>query len=472
MLALGGGAAGLLLAAWSLRLIVNWNIVAVPRLQDAALDPVVLLFGFAVSACTGMLFGIAPALAAAGADVNDALKQGSGAAGTSPSRRRLRGMLVVLEVAFSLVLLAGAGLMVKSLWLMHASASESAPERVLDSDLQIANPRFREPVHSVEFAADFAARIESIPGVRAAAVAAVGMFGPLRLEGSTAEPVRADILKATPHFFTASGTRLVKGRLFTEDDGAGEPLVAVVNEALARRLTPGYPRETPLGQKVPLIPAEGAARVPFTIVGVVADFRWSRLDAPVEPQLLTPAAQSALGGGVELMVRAVSDPNALVSAIRALGRGEGIVLLKPETLADRLDASIAPRRFEMTLLIVFASLALLLALVGIYGVVAYTVTQRTREIGVRVALGARREDVTRLMLGGGLKLVGAGVILGLAASLALTRLMESLLYGVKPTDAAIFAAATIQLVAVAALAAWIPARRAAGVDPLIALRYE
>jgi ABC-type antimicrobial peptide transport system permease subunit len=172
------------------------------------------------------------------------------------------------------------------------------------------------------------------------------------------------------------------------------------------------------------------------------------------------------------MVRAVSDPTALVGTIRTVGRGEGIALLDPESLADRLDASIAPRRFEMTMLIVFAALALLLALVGIYGVVAYMVTQRTREIGVRVALGAQRTDVIRLVLGGGLRLVGVGVAVGLAASLALTRLMESFLYGVKPTDALTFGGASLLLMGVAALAAWIPARRAAGVDPLIALRYE
>ncbi len=172
------------------------------------------------------------------------------------------------------------------------------------------------------------------------------------------------------------------------------------------------------------------------------------------------------------MVRAVSDPAALVGALRTQGHGLGIALLHPETLAARLDASIAPRRFEMTLLVVFASLAVLLALVGIYGVVAYMVTQRTREIGIRVALGAQRPDVIRLVLGAGLRMVCAGVLLGLAGSLALTRLMESFLYGVKPTDALTFAAVSLLLAGVAALAAWLPARRAAGVDPLIALRYE
>jgi putative ABC transport system permease protein len=473
LLALGGGAAGLLLAAWCLRLIVNWNVVVVPRLRDASLDPAVLLFAFAISACTVALFGIAPAWAATRANMNDALKLGSGSVGTSPGRRRLRGMLVVAEVALSLVLLAGAGLMVKSLWLMRTATSAAAPERVLASGLQISNPRFRDAAHSAEFIGDFVSHLESVPGVRAAAVAGWDGTVMIHLEGSTAEPVKTDIAKITPHFFTAAGIRLVKGRLLTEADRSAAPLAAVINEALARRFVPTYPRETPVGLHIPFNPGRpGNETVTVTIVGVVADFRRARLDAPVEPQIFLPAAQSLWTGGVEVMARAVSDPNAVTGAIRSIGRGEGIALLKPQTLAERLDASIAPRRFEMTLLIVFASLALLLALVGIYGVVAYMVTQRTREIGVRVALGAQRSDVIRLVLGGGLKLVCGGVAVGLAGSMGLTQLMESFLYGVKPTDAWTFAAVSILLIGVAAIAAWIPARRAAGVDPLVALRWE
>jgi putative ABC transport system permease protein len=382
-------------------------------------------------------------------------------------------MLVVVEVALSLVLLAGAGLMVKSLWLMRTATSAAAPERVLASGLQVSNPRFRDAAHSAEFMGDFVSRIESVPGVSAAAVAGWDGTVMLHLEGSTAEPVKSDIAKITPHFFTAAGIRLVKGRLLTEADRAGAPLSAVINEALARRFVPAYPRETPVGLHIPFNPGRpGNEAVAVTIVGVVADFRRARLDAPVEPQIFLPAAQSLWTGGVEVLARAVSDPNAVTGAIRTIGRGEGLALLKPQTLAERLDASIAPRRFEMTLLIVFASLALLLAVVGIYGVVAYMVTQRTREIGVRVALGAQRSDVIRLVLGGGLKLVCGGVAVGLAGSMGLTRLMESFLYGVKPTDAWTFAAVSILLIGVAAVAAWIPARRAAGVDPLVALRWE
>jgi putative ABC transport system permease protein len=320
---------------------------------------------------------------------------------------------------------------------------------------------------------DFLSRVQSLPGVQAAAGSNGGGSMMLQLEGSSSQPIKSDMFTVTPRYFAAAGIRLLKGRLLADGDTAG-PAVLLVNETLARQLTPGYPAVTPVDLRVPMARPGGGPndRIPVTIAGVVSDFRGSRLDAPVEPQIFLPAGRSPWRFGVEIMVRANSEPEALMGAIRTLGRPDGIALLKPQTLADRLDASIAPRRFEMTLLIVFASLALLLALVGIYGVVAYTVTQRTREIGVRVALGAQRSDVVRMVLGGGLRLVCGGVAAGLAAAMGLTRLMESFLYGVKATDVATFAVASILLIGVAAVAAWIPARRAAGVDPLIALRWE
>ena len=320
---------------------------------------------------------------------------------------------------------------------------------------------------------DFLARLQSLPGVKAAGGSNGGGSMLLQLEGSTAQPIKTDIFNVTPRYFPAAGIRLLKGRLLADNDTTG-PAVLLVNETLARRLTPGYPARTPVGMRVPMGRPGGGRdeRIPVTIAGVVTDFRGARLDAPVEPQIFLPAGRSPWRFGVEIMVRANSDPEVLVGAIRTVGRPDGIALLQPQTLADRLDASIAPRRFEMTLLIVFAGLAVLLALVGIYGVVAYMVTQRTREIGVRVALGAQSGDVIRMVLSGGLKLVSGGVLLGIAASLGLTRVMESFLYGVKATDAATFAAASILLVGIAALATWIPARRAAGVDPLVALREE
>ncbi|SPE40811.1 conserved membrane hypothetical protein [Candidatus Sulfopaludibacter sp. SbA3] len=472
VLAIGGGAAGLLVAAWTLRLIVHWSVVTVPRLKDATLDPAVLIFAFGLSAFTGILFGIVPAFAATRNNINWALKS----AGPQSGRRRLGGLLVVAEVALSLVLLAGAGLMVKSLWLMHASASAAAPERVLTATLQVENPRANERSQSATFVSGFASQLESLPGVHAASISGGSGRFTARLESwpehAVGQFVATDVFDVGLHFFAAAGIRLVRGRLLTENDSPDSPPVMVINEALARSFVPTYPRESPIGLRVPMPYGPHDRRTAITIVGVVAEYR-RELDAPVAPQMFQPVAQTWLPlRGVQIMVRANSDPTALIGAIRAVGRPEGIALLNPQTLADRLDDAIAPRRFEMTLLIAFASLALLLALVGIYGVVSHMVAQRTREIGVRVALGAQRSDVICLVLAGGLSLVCAGVVLGLAASLGLTRVMESFLYGVKPTDALTFAAASVLLMAVAALAAWIPARRAAGVDPLIALRYE
>jgi putative ABC transport system permease protein len=472
LLAIGGGAAGLFVAAWTLRLIVHWSVVTAPRLKDAQLDSTVVVFAFVLSAFTGILFGIVPAFAATRTNINWALKS----AGPQSGRRRLGGMLVVAEVALSLVLLAGAGLMLKSLWLMHASASAAAPERVLTASLLIENPRANVRTQSAPFVTEFASQLESLPGVRAASFTGASGRFTARLESwpehAVGQTVPTDVFDVGPHFFTAAGIRLVQGRLLTESDGTDSPPVMVINEALARRFAPNYPRESPIGLRVPMPFGVNDKRTSIAIIGVVAEYR-RQLDAPVNPQMFRPIAQTWLPPrGVQLMVRAHSDPTALIGAIRGTGRPDGIALLNPQTLADRLDDGIAARRFEMTLLIAFAGLALLLALVGIYGVVSHMVAQRTREIGVRVALGAQRGDVVRLVLSGGLSLVCAGVVLGLAGSLGLTRVMESFLYGVKPTDAVTFVAASVLLVAVAALAAWIPARRAAAVDPLIALRYE
>ena len=471
VLAFAGGAAGLLLGTWSIRLLVNWSPVIVPRLKDTGMNLTVLAFVLGVSVLTGLVFGMAPAISGSRAS----------AAGVSRSRGRLRGLLIVSEVALALVLLTGAGLMVKSLWQMHVSSSGVAPDRVLISGLQIQNPRFQHRAEQAEFLSGFVARVESLPGVRAAAVYRGGGLGVLRVEGRprpTGEnAVSVTHIRVTPHYFQAAGVRLLKGRLFTSEDRAGAVAVVVVNEVTARHLAPNFPRENPVGVQLRFGPNDP----PATVVGVVGGFRSAKLDADVQPEIYFPAAASFMrtGFGVDwgraanLMVRASSDPTALIGAIRAQGREiSGIALLAPETLAERLNASVAPRRFQMTLLLAFALLAVLLAVIGIYGVVSYTVTQRTRELGIRVALGAQRGQVVRVVLVDGLRLVAVGIILGLGASFALTRFMALFLYGVRATDFFTYAAVSILLLAVGGVAAWLPARRAASVDPTIALRYE
>jgi putative ABC transport system permease protein len=466
VLAAAGGAAGILLAWWSVRLLVQWSPVMVPHLADAGLSAPVLAFAVATCALTGILFGAGPAAAA--------IREGAIWGNLPVKRGALRGLLVVSEVALALVLLSGAGLMVRSLWLMHASTASAAPDRVLTADLRISNPRFFNPANQREFLDEYLSRIEALPGVRAAAAVRGSMTGMVRLDQSGGEPVKANYVQATSHYFAAAGIRLRNGRLFGPDDRDGAPRVAIVNETLARRLTPEYPNATPVGRTVPLPPSRTPLGVafPVTIVGVVADLRLARLDEPVEPELYLAASQDSTGVS-ELMVRASSDPTALIGAIAAQGREvTGVQLMGARTLAERLDVSIAPRRFQMALLVTFASLAVLLALVGIFGVVSSMVLQRTREIGIRVALGAQRQDVVRLVLGSGLRLVAAGVAIGLAGSFGLTRLMASLLYGVKATDLVTFAGVSAILVMVSAVAAWLPARRAAAVDPLVALKQE
>jgi hypothetical protein len=321
---------------------------------------------------------------------------------------------------------------------------------------------------------EFLARVESIPGVRAAATAHATTPGMLHLEGSSAEPIKTDITHVTNHYFLASGMRLLKGRLFNDSDRAGAPLVTVVNESLARRLSPDFPSHTPVDHRIP-VPVGAAPMAPpalATVIGVVSDFRSVRLDAEPDPGVYLADAQDSVGPD-DLMARASSDPTALIYAIRHQGHSmSDIAVRDPQTLAERLNGSVAPRRFEMSLLIAFAGLAVLLALIGIYGVVSYMVTQRARELGIRVALGAQRAQLVNLVLAGGLRLVGVGIILGLAASLTLARVMASLVYDVKPTDSFTYAVVSVVVLAVSAIAAWLPARRAASIDPTSALHYE
>jgi predicted permease len=455
-------------------LLVNLSPVSVPRLKDTGTEPAVLGFSLAISALTGLLFGIAPSFSSTRSDLNEALKQGSAALGRSIGRRRMQGLLVVSEVALALVLLTGAGLTIKSMWLMHASVAAAEPDRVLIARLQVNSSRASQRAQQTEFVEEFLARVESIPGVRAAATSHVTTPGMLHPEGSSPEPIKTNITHVTNHYFLASGMRLLKGRIFGDDDRAGAPLVAIVNESLARRLRPDFPRQTPVDHRIP-VPVGAAPTAPpvlATVIGVVSDFRSSRLDAEPEPGVYLTDAQDSVGPD-ELMVRASSDPTALIYAIRQQGHAmSDIALRDPKTLAEHLNGSVAPLRFQMTLLIVFAGLAVLLALIGIYGVVSYMVTQRARELGIRVALGAQRAQVVSLVLAGGLRLVGAGIILGLAASLTLARLMASFLYGVKPTDSFTYAAVSIVVLGVSAIAAWLPARRAASIDPTITLHYE
>ncbi|HEV2802103.1 MAG TPA: ABC transporter permease [Pyrinomonadaceae bacterium] len=484
LLSFVGGALGLLLALWGTDLLVAAAPADVPRLAEARVDLRVFAFTLCTAVLVGLVFGLVPAMGAARDDFNEFMKESAG--GAEGGRVRLHGALVAAEVALALVLLIGAGLMVNSLWQLGQVDPGIEPDNVLALQVSLAGERA-----SAERVRDFLTRVEqnveSLPGVRSAAFTNGLPFGSAGEQGFRIEgrpPIRAGeqrpkaVRYTTTHGYAdALGVELRKGRFLSEQDGTNSTPVVVIDEALARKYFPG---EDPVGRRL----QPGAPDNPwFEIVGVVEHVKHYGLagEAPVEPQYYFSLAQATeaqmplYAGGLTLLVRTThGEPQTLASAVRGqiLAVDSGLPIFGVRAMKELVAESIAARRFSMLLLIVFALLALLLALVGVYGVMAYSVTRRTREIGIRMALGAQTRDVLRLILGRGLLLVLAGTGAGLVAAFALTRVLASLLYGVSATDPLTFAALSLLVVLVALLACYLPARRAAKVDPLVALRYE
>jgi putative ABC transport system permease protein len=383
---------------------------------------------------------------------------------------------VTAELALALILLSGAGLMLKSLWVMRSGAAEYAPDRVLTARIQLLPPDYSPRPNRIRFWGDAAAQLGSIPGVRSAAIFASG-GGVVSVSGVPRPPRENAIIgqyfNVTPEFLPASGMRVVAGRWIGEPDHRdGAAPVVVVSEAFVRQYAAKYP--TPASILDQLVPAGRPS--PFeaaAIVGVVSGFRL-RPDADLGPQVFWPytVSPSAPYEGT-LLARASQDPGAIADGVRRVfSRYPRLNLMGMQTLADQLSGSVAPRRFQAMLLIAFAGLAVMLAMVGTHGVLSFAVTEQTRDIGVRMALGASRPDVLRMILSRGLRLAAAGAVIGLAGSLAITRLMRSMLYGVEPTDPWTLSIAGALLITVAILAAYLPARRAVRVDPIQALRYE
>jgi len=486
LLALVGGVAGLLLALWGADLLVALGPVDLPRLKEVAVDGRALGFTFALSLLTGGICGLAPALQASKPDLTESLKEGGKGAGADPSHRRLRSLLVVSEVTLALVLLVGAGLMIKSFIVLQRVDPGFKPENVLSLRVLLPPEKYAEPQQKRNFFTELVQRAGALPGVEA-----VGAVTYLPLSGSrndrsfsiegragmSGQPGEsqpgADYVGVSENYFEVMQTPLVTGRRFTEADSR-EPAGAIINETMARRF---WPDEDAIGQRIRL----GNLQSPFpwmTIVGVAKDMRHSGLDAEVKPTIFVPYLQPRLPafavGSMFLVVRSNIDAASLVTPLRTevLAMDKDQPITNVNTMRQRLAESTAGRRFQMLLFGVFGSTALMLAAIGIYGVMSYTVTQRTREIGIRMALGAQRTHVLRLVIGQGMLLVLIGVGVGLAAALALTRLMSSLLFGVTATDPITFAAVSVLLAGVALTACFVPARRAAKVDPMVALRYE
>ncbi|HEV2426012.1 MAG TPA: ABC transporter permease [Terriglobia bacterium] len=493
LLALAGGALGLLLARWGTQAVVAAIPGGLPRMENIGVDGWVLAFTLAVSVAAGVIFGLAPALQISRLDLHATLQEGT--RGSTGSRQKLRSALVVAEVAASLVLLIGAALMLKTMWQLSRVNPGFKPQNLLTFSVGLS-PANRATSDGIRTAyGQLAERIRALPGVEAA-----GVVDDLPLSGSDdelpfwvsgrprpnsqSEMSWALNYDVSPDYLRAMGIPLLRGRFISETDTVRSAPVTVIDEVMAKRLFPG---QDPVGQSIRIAVPEGfgpGLGGPITIVGVVGHVKHFGLDtdaaSKIQYQLYLPFVQlpdqimPLVAGGMTMMVRTSVDPLSMAGAIRRLVASDGgdQPVFGVQTMERIVSDSVAGRRFSMLLLGVFAGLALVLAAVGIYGVISYTVTQRTHEIGIRMALGAERTNVLTLVVGNGLRLLVVGVGIGLAAAVGLTRLMSSMLYGVRPTDMAIFAAVSLLLAAVAVLASYIPARRATKVDPMVALRYE
>jgi predicted permease len=481
LLGLLGGAAGLLVAQLSIYMVRAMNPGNIPRLEDIAINSEVLMFTFGVSLATGILFGIAPVWRAIKVDLNTSLKSG-GRSGQSDGglhlrRRSLRGLLVVSELTLSLMLLIGAGLLIRSFVRLQSVPPGFATDHVLTMEVAAAGKKYQDDNNHkplINFYKEVESRVANLPGVVAEGVVSalpltgeVG-WGGIKVEGYTPPPgqeLQADIRVASTDYFRTMEIPLLKGRYFTEDDTADKPQVVVIDEKFAQRF---WPDTDPVGKHLWFDPKK-----PITIVGVVGVVKQYGLEtdgkiATYFPQLQQPDQR------LFLAVRTSSDApglsSAVVSQIHAID--PDVVVYGIRTMQDRLHDSLARQRFSSTMLAAFASFAMLLAAVGLYGVMSYLVTQSTRDIGVLMALGARSGDVIKLVLRQGMELAAIGIVAGLAGAAVLTRVMASLLFGVSATDAATFSAVAALLAAVAFAATIIPAWRTARVDPVVALREE
>jgi len=479
LLALAGGGLGLLLAAWGVELLVALSPGNIPRLEEVGLDARVLAFTLVLSAATGLVFGLLPALSASKGDLSGSLKEGgSRGATTGRGARRLRSSLIVSEIAITVVLLAGAGLMVRSFMAVQSVDPGFSPERVLTFDFALPAAKYKDEPQIAAFYEQLASRAATLPGVeRAALVSALPLSGGASVlsfvvEGRPELPPEkvqdAEFFTVTPDFFDVLGIAHVRGERLNERHREGVPDVGVINETMARKFWPG---EDPVGKRLNM--GNPATSPWITVVGVVGDTRNSALEKEPYPQVYLPAAQFRQRS-MTFVARTSADPLSLVPAVRRelAALDKDLPLYNVRTMEQVLSESVARRRFQMILIAAFAGVGLLLAAVGIYGVISYSVAQRRHEIGVRMALGAGAPDILRLVVGQGLGLTLAGVGLGIAAALLLTRVLASLLYGVSATDPLTFACVSLALVGVALLACLVPARRATRVDPMVALRYE
>jgi putative ABC transport system permease protein len=478
LLAFVGGVAGLLLAKWGMDLLLKLAPQGLPRMGDVSLDGRALAFTAAITLLTGMVFGLVPALQSSKPNLNETMKDAGRGSTEGGRRQRIRGALVVLEVASALVLLVGAGLMIKSFWRLLQVDPGFNPENALTLSVALPRSKYPEEVRQIAFFQQLLEKVKNLPGAQAAGASNVLPLADdfvLGFDVQGRPPLPPGVGQSTnfysvsADYFKAMGIPLLRGRLLTERDTKDSPHVAVVNETMAKKI---FPDEDPIGKRITFDRRDNNPDW-YEIVGVVGDVKHYGLDQTTTLQTYEPFTQQTFSS-MSLVVRTAGDPTQATAAIRnavlELDKDQPIANIK--TLEQLVSTSIAQQKFSMSLLGVFAAVALALAAVGIYGVLSYAVTQRTHEIGIRMALGAGRRDVLRLVVGQGMRLTLIGVSVGLVAALALTRLMSTMLFGVSVTDPLTFSSIALLLAAIALLACWIPARRAAKVDPMVALRCE
>jgi putative ABC transport system permease protein len=475
ILGICGGVAGLSLAAAGTRLVSRYGPEGIPFLKEVSLDGRVLAFAILASLLTGILFGLAPALSAFRTSLGETLKEGSSAAGESGIRTRFRGALVVIEVAIALLLTIGATLTMRTLLRLQATSPGFDAERVLTASITLPMTKYPKPDQRLNFYQRLLDRANAMPGVQAASMASLIPLGGSNtgwnvfIEGQPA-PRQEDTPIAwrriiDPAYFRVMRIPLVRGREFTAHD-EGSPLVAVVNETMARRF---WPNTDPMGKR--FRPDFGNYWV--TIVGIVGDVKFTSLTKDADPEFYQPYRQVSTADMV-LTLRTVGDPLLLGPALR-----EAVVETDPTQpisrvtpMAQYVSDAVGTPRVSALLLTAFGTTALLLAAVGIYGVISFSVRRRTREIGVRIALGAAGRDVMRIVVGQAITLASLGVVVGIGSALALTTFMQSMLFGVSATEPFAYIAVSVVLIAIAALAAYVPARRATRISPSVALRCD
>jgi predicted permease len=483
LLSFFGTAAGIALAAMGTKILLQFVPAGIPRLAQVSLDLRVLGFTMLIALGTCLIFGLVPAWQASKPDLHTALEQSGRSSGPGASRLRFRQLLVVFQVSIAVMLVIGAGLLVKSFWLLQRVDPGFQAEGILTAELILPASKYREPADINNFYKQLLERISAVPGVKTATIA---YDAPLQsnwvdefaIEGRVlpagAPSQSANFIPVGPDYFDTVGIKLAAGRKFTPLDDQDHPGVALVNESFVKHY---FTNENALGQRIRPGPPgriwQQQKLTSFEIVGIVRDVKLAGLEAPSEPAYYLPASQTPLQD-MTLLVRTTTEPLSLVGPVRAavLSVDPNQPISNVSTLEKVVDDSIAQRRLNMLLMGLFGGLAMLLSAVGIYGLLSHAVTQRTQEMGIRMALGAQVGDVLKLVLKQGMTLALVGEAIGLAGAFLLTRLIRGLLFGVTPNDATTFVVVAGVLTIVALLACYVPARRATKVDPLVALRYE